>query len=165
LYIKNIIYTFNLIKLYNAMTNLLRNLIILSFCTPIILLFFQSCEITSDITVESSGSEQDNSLTHLEGTLDFKSSKEFFDLGSKLFEMSSQERINWEKSNNYVSFRTYYEEALNELEKAEVAESKEAYENVLTLYSDVIKLNGDIIEPVLDYPYQLYCNRKGIYTI
>jgi len=98
-----------------------------------------------------------------DGALCFDSAKYVSLIADSLLKMPYDLRKDWENSIGFISMYTIIDNAYNELSKCS---SIEEYNNILSSYSDVLKVDGEDINQIipLDF-FTSIINREGIYYI
>ncbi len=96
-----------------------------------------------------------------EGMLYFANSEQYFKTIAIVSKMSDEELDKWEQELGFVSLRTMQNKALDELESLE---EEGIYSNVITKYSNYIKLKDNAIKRIVDdLIYSSIANQNGVY--
>lgn len=91
-----------------------------------------------------------------------QTSDEFFNFLDKIDTMKEEELNEWEKKQNFTSYRTVWKQAQVEWDSLRTDADEAAF---LKKYSDILEMKDNAIEPLILSPfYQAICNRDGIYA-
>jgi hypothetical protein len=93
----------------------------------------------------------------------FSSQNEFKSVTDKISKLNDQELDEWEKSHNFISFRSVLNGAYKEFEL--VSNEKELYE-FLKKYDDILTIKDSVLTPLITISiHQAIANRNGFYEI
>ena len=84
-----------------------------------------------------------------DGSLCFRSTKDYFAVTDSLIKLTDQELNNWEKTMGFVSYRSYVNKFVNEVEEAYNDEDFDKFDQLLNKYAEYIYLDTDsLVKPV-----------------
>lgn len=101
----------------------------------------------------------------VDGILHFSSTDDYYALTDSLCKLSDVEFENWENQNNFLSYRTYVNRIIDEIESAQNENDVDKVSSLLKEYSNYVYLSEeDFVQPViLATSYRSIVNKDGIF--
>lgn len=102
-----------------------------------------------------------------DGSLNFRSTNDYFAVTDSLIKLSDEELNNWEKAIGFVSYRSYVDELIGEVEDAFNDENYDKAKSLLNDYSKYIYLDKDsLVKPLISSKnYQIITNKNGVFYL
>ena len=102
-----------------------------------------------------------------DGSLCFRSTKDYFAVTDSLIKLTDQELNNWEKTMGFVSYRSYVNKFVNEVEEAYNDEDFDKFDQLLNKYAEYIYLDTDsLVKPFIkSKTYQCITNKDGVFYL
>lgn len=102
-----------------------------------------------------------------DGTLCFSSVENYYSVANLLVNMSQDEFANWEKENNFISYRTFTNGIIDEIENAQNNNKVNEVEKLLSKYSKYVYMNNDsIVMPIIQSnSYSCVTNKDGVFYL
>lgn len=101
----------------------------------------------------------------VDGILHFSSTDDYYALTDSLCKLSDVEFENWENQNNFLSYRTYVNRIIDEIESAQNENDVDKVSSLLKEYSSYVYLSEeDFVQPVIQATsYRSIVNKDGIF--
>lgn len=101
----------------------------------------------------------------VDGILHFSSTDDYYALTDSLCKLSDVEFENWENQNNFLSYRTYVNRIIDEIESAQNENDVDKLSSLLKEYSNYVYLSEeDFVQPVIQATsYRSIVNKDGIF--
>lgn len=124
--------------------------------------FITSCNKTEEVLpLISTVSNAD--IEVVDGALNFKTAKAFFETSEKLGAMTKKERDDWEKSIGFKSLRTELNVVMNNIANTE---DESAINQIVSSNSDIVLIQNEDILPIIEsQAYAAISNRLGVFYV
>jgi hypothetical protein len=101
----------------------------------------------------------------VDGILHFSSTDDYYALTDSLCKLSDVEFENWENQNNFLSYRTYVNRIINEIESAQNENDVDKVSSLLKEYSKYVYLcDEEFVRPVIQaLSYRSVVNKDGVF--
>lgn len=102
-----------------------------------------------------------------DGSLRFRSTEDYFAITDSLIKLTDQELNNWEESIGFISYRSYVDKLIGEVEEAYNNDDSNKVNSLLNEYAKYIYLDTDsIVKPLIrSKVYQSVTNKDGIFYL
>lgn len=102
-----------------------------------------------------------------DGSLCFRSTEDYFAVTDSLIKLTDQELNNWEKTIGFVSYRSYVDKFVNEVEEAYNDEDFNKFNQLLNEHAEYIYLDTDsLVKPIIkSKTYQCITNQDGVFYL